>query len=119
MSLVNNHGEMFAGLILDTLKNITERLHGGDDNFGIAVQGCRKVFGMAVIIHNFNKATFVLNLHNGILQLPVYHNTVGDDNHRIKDSLIIIRMERGQLMSQPRYCVSLANATQLRQPAEC
>ena len=78
---------------LHAVHDIGELLDGGGDDFCVTVQRNRKVSRIALVIHHADKASLMLHTHNGLLELPVYNNTVGDDDHVIKDDFIVSIVE--------------------------
>ena len=106
-----NGEEVTCSVLLanNTLYSATaKQIDGGGDDFCIAVQSNRKVSGIALVIHHANKASLVLHTHNGLLELPVYNNSVSDDDHVIKDDFIVSIVETRQAVRKPSDGIRLA-----------
>ena len=107
MGLVDDDGKMLLLQALHAVNDKGELLDGGGDDFCIAVQCNRKVSRITLVIHHADKASFMLHAHNGLLELPVYNNTVGDDDHVIKDDFVVSIVETRQAVRQPSDGVRL------------
>ena len=102
MGLVNDHGKSLAFQLPHQLLNIQEFVDGGHNDFDIAVEGVRQVFGGACLIHDLDEAGFVLQRQHRVLKLAVHHNSVGDDADRIKNDSVLPVVKGGQTVRQPR-----------------
>ena len=107
MGLVDDDGEMLLLQALYAVHDKGKLLDGGGDDFCVAVQRNRKVSRIALIIHHTDEASLVLHAHDGLLELPVYNNTVGDDDHVVKDDFVVSIVETRQAVRQPSDSVRL------------
>ena len=99
--LVNDNGEPLAFQPCNAVHDVREFLNRSSNNLRIAVQGNRKVGGVAFIVHHTDKSGFVLHAHNGFLKLPVNDNTVGDDDDIIKNNFVVRIVQRSEAVRQP------------------
>ena len=101
MCLVDNDGETLTFQSCNAIDDVWEFLNRSGDYLSVAVQRNRKVGRIALIIHHPDQTRFVLHAHNGLLQLTVDHDTVGNDDDVIEDYLVIRIMQRSKPMCQP------------------
>ncbi len=85
-----------------------EFLQGGDDDLGSVDQGLGQLPG--ILVDGLDHPLGVFDLVDGILKLPVQHPPVGDDDHAVKDLLILGIMQAGQPVRKPGDAVGLAAA---------
>ena len=60
MRLVDDYGKSLAFQLLHKFLNVHELVDGSHNNFCIAVEGIRKIFGRAFFIHDLDKPCLVL-----------------------------------------------------------
>ena len=89
MRLVDDDREGLVLQAFHAVHDIGELLNGRGDDFCIAVQRHGQIRRVAFIVHHANQARFMFHAHDGFLQLPVNDHSVCDDNHVIKDDLIV------------------------------
>ena len=99
--------------LLDGVDDVEELLYGGGNNLGIAFQCATEVVGRAVVVHHFDKSRFVVNLTNGILQLAVDDNAVGDNDDVVEYLLILQVVQRSEPVCQPGYGLGLARTCRM------
>jgi hypothetical protein len=100
-----------AGGMKQPAKHEWKFLQGGDDDL-CAVNQCRRQL-LGILVNRLHHALRVLNLVNRILQLPVEHLPVGDDDHAIVSLGILIVVQAGEAVRQPRNAVSLPAACRM------
>ena len=108
MRFIDNDREGFILQALHAVNDVGELLNGGGDDLRVAVQRHGQVGRIALIVHHPDQASLVLHAHDGLLQLPIHHHTVGDNDHVIKDDLVIRIVKGGESMRQPCDGVGLA-----------
>jgi len=86
-------------------------LQRGHHDLG-AVDQCRGQLA-GVLVNGLDHALGMLDLVNGILQLPVQHLAVGDHDHAVVDLLVLRRVQAGQPVGEPGDGVSLAAASRM------
>ena len=74
----------------------------------IAVQCNRKVCRITLLVHNTDKTCLVFHTNDSFLELPVNHNTVGNDDYIVKDDLIVGIMQRSKSVCKPGNRIRLA-----------
>ena len=60
MGLVDDYGKSLAFQLLDQFLNVHELVDGSYNDFGVTVEGIRKIFGSAFFIHNLDQTGLVL-----------------------------------------------------------
>ena len=60
------------------------------------------------LVDPLDHAAFMLELVDGVLQLLVEHDPVGDDNHAVEHALVAAVVQRRQPVRQPADRVALA-----------
>ena len=60
MGLVDDYGKSLAFQLLHKFLNVHELVDGSHNNFCIAVEGIRKIFGRAFFIHDLDQTGLVL-----------------------------------------------------------
>ena len=89
MCLVNDDGKPLVLQISYTINDIWEFLNRCCNNLCIAIQRNRQVRGHTLIIHHTDESSLVFHTHDGFLQLPIYNNSVCNNNNIIKNDLVI------------------------------
>ncbi len=64
----------------------------------------------AVLVNDVDHARYLLELADGVLQLPIEHAAVGDDDDRTEDALILVVVQGRQPVRQPGDGVALTAA---------
>ena len=91
-----------------TAQHERELLQGGDDDLGAVNQRRRQL--LRVLVNRLHHALRVFDLVDRILQLPVEHLPVGDDDHAVEDLLILRVVQAGQPVRKPGDAVGLPAA---------
>ena len=101
MGFVDDDGETLTFQSCNAVDDVRELLNRSSYNLCVSVQRNRKVSRIALIIHHPDQTRFVLHTHNGLLQLTIDHDTVGNDDYIIEDDLVIRIMQRCKPVGQP------------------
>ena len=83
-----------------------EFLDRGDDDPRTVLDGLLELAGCPVDLSHHPAR--LLELRNRALKLPVEHDAVGDDDHRVEDRVVGLIMEVDRLMGGPADCVRFA-----------
>ena len=110
MGFVDDDGETLTFQPCNAVDDVRKLLNRSSYNLCVSVQRNRKVSRIALIIHHPDQTRFVLHAHNGLLQLTVDHDTVGNDDDIIKDDLVIRIMQRCKPVGKPCDRVGFAGA---------
>ena len=89
MRLVNDDGKPLVLQISYTINDIWEFLNRCCNNLCVAIQRNRQVRGHTLIIHHTDESRLVFHTHDGFLQLPIYNNSVCNNNNIVKDNLVV------------------------------
>ena len=111
MGLVDDDGEPLA-LVLHLVVYDGELLQGRDHEAGSVVQGVAQIRRGLVLTYRHHAAYGMVETRDRVLQLAVEDATVGDDDHRVEQGLVVDE-ERRSL-----YAVQ-AMLFDLPEPAEC
>jgi hypothetical protein len=83
-------------------------LQRGDDDRHAGFQRLGEL--ARILVDLLHHALAVVELVNGVLQLPVQHHPVGDDHHAVEHPLIAFVVQAGQAVRQPGNRIALAAA---------
>ena len=89
MCLVNNDSKPLILKIRHTVHNIWKLLNRRSNDLCIAVQSNGKVSRYTLVIHHTNQTSLMLHAHDGFLKLPIYNNSVCNNNNIVKDNLVV------------------------------
>ena len=107
VGFVDEHRVAATHQLRDLVDDEGELLQRGDDDLRLgAGESIGELFG--VLVDLGDDAVRVLELEDRVLQLPVEHPTVGDDDHLVEHLLVGDRVQRRQPVGEPRDRVRLA-----------
>ena len=107
MGLVDDDGVAAVLELLDVAHHERELLDGGDDDPG-PLTGERLGKLLGVLVDLLDDAVGVLELVDRLLQLPVEHEPVGDDDDLVEDLGVVGVVQRREPVRQPGDRVRLA-----------
>ena len=86
--------------------NNRELLKSGNDDACPCLDSLSELLG--VLVNLLHHTCYMVKLIDGVLQLAVQHPTVGDDDDRLKDLLIVVIVQSGEPVGQPSNGVGLS-----------
>ncbi len=93
MGLVDHDRIAARGEVADLLDHERELLQRRDDDArSLTLKRRNELVGVLVYLHDH--AARVLELEDGVLQLAVEHNAIGDDDHLVEHLAIIRHVQR-------------------------
>ena len=111
--LIDDDSKLATTELLHVFLGKEELLNRTNDNALFIVDGFRKAAGVLFIIDSFDQADLMLKAVDCILELAIQHNTVGDNDHRVKQAIILHIVNRCQAIGNPRNRVRLTGTSRV------